>query len=258
MEQHAPSDHQQRSATGPPLPGTLPGETAERFGSEYRPLGKPVGPLAAAEALLRTPGRILFEMRNGNIRHLAASLVTVAAACFLAYGFTVGMFSWGEQLWAAPLKITGGVALCALLCLPSLVVFTFLSGSAASCGEILVLLFGAIALAGLLLVGFGPVSWVFSQSTESVAFMGALHLLFWIIALHYGIRFLNAATGFLHGGRGRHLFVWSVIFALVCLQMMTTLRPIVGTGDRLLQSEKKFFLTHWIETLDEASRRRGR
>jgi hypothetical protein len=197
-------------------------------------------------------------MRNGNRGLLAASLLAVAAFCFLAYGLTVGMFSWGDQLWAAPLKITGGVALCALICFPSLVVFTLLSGSEASFGEISVLLAGTIALAGLLLVGFGPVSWVFSQSTESVAFMGALHLVFWIIALRYGIRFLGSAVSFLHGGGSRHLVVWSAIFVLVSLQMMTTLRPIVGTGERFLQPEKKFFLTHWAETLDKAPRQRGR
>lgn len=228
-----------------------------QIGSEYRLLGKPVGLLSAAGALLRVPGRIVFEMRNGNGGPLAASFLGIAAACFLAYGLTVGMFSFGDQLWAAPLKITGGIALCALLCFPSLVVFSLLSGSEVTLGEISVLLAGAIALAGLLLVGFVPVSWVFSQSTESVAFMGAMHMLFWVIALYYGIRFLGAATGFLNGGRGRHLAVWSAIFVLVSLQMMTTLRPIVGTGNRFLQSEKKFFLTHWGETLDAATRHQG-
>jgi hypothetical protein len=232
-------------------------QSNDRIGNEYRTLGKPVGPLAAAEALLRVPGRIVFEMRNGNGGPLAASFLGIAAACFLAYGITVGMFSFGDQLWAAPLKITGGLALCALLCFPSLVVFSLLSGSEVTLGEISVLLAGAIALAGLLLLGFVPVSWVFSQSTESVAFMGAMHMLFWVIALHYGIRFLGAATGFLNGGRGRNLAIWSVIFVLVSLQMMTTLRPIVGTGTRFLQSEKKFFLTHWVDTLDAASRHRG-
>ncbi len=262
MERHAPSEQiQQRSATEPPRPGGTPqGGAGVRIGREYRPLGKPVGCFAAAEALLRVPGRIIFEMRNGNSRLLAMSFIAVAAVCFLAYGFTVGMFSWGDQLWVAPLKIIGGVVLCALLCFPSLVVFTLLSGSEAALGEIFVLLTGTIALAGLLLVGFGPVSWVFSQSTESVAFMGGLHLLFWIIALYYGSCFLGAAMGFLHGGSGRQLFLWSVLFALVSLQMMTTLRPIVGTSDRFLHREKKFFLTHWADTLDsraESSRHRG-
>jgi hypothetical protein len=31
--------------------------------------------------------------------------------------------------------------------------------------------------------------------------------------------------------------------------MTTTLRPIVGRSDRFLPGEKKFFLTHWLESL---------
>ncbi len=255
MDQHEQSNgSRQHTGSGPSPAGGGQGRSGERMAGEYRPLGKPVGVVSAAEALLRVPGRVLFETRNGGSGRLAASLVALAAICYLAYGFTVGLFSGGGQLWAAPLKILGGVALSALICYPSLVVFTLLSGSDTSPGEIAVLLAGTIALAGLLLLGLGPVSWVFSQSTESVAFMGGLHLLFWGIALQCGLRFLGGATGFLHGGRGRHLMVWSVVFALVSLQMTTTLRPIVGTADRFLDSEKKFFLAHWAETLDAASR----
>lgn len=257
MERNEQSNGQRQHPEG----GTVPAvegqrRGCERMSGEYRPLGKPLGVLSAAEALLRVPGRVLFEMRNGRPGSLAAALATLAAACYLGYGLTVGMFSGGGQLWAAPLKILGGVALSALLCYPSLVVFTLLSGSDTTPGEVAVLLTGTIALAGLLLLGLGPVSWVFSQSTESVAFMGGLHLLFWGVALQCGLRFLGGATGFLHGGRGRHLLVWGVVFALVSLQMTTTLRPIVGTADRFLAPEKKFFLAHWGESLDEASRQR--
>jgi hypothetical protein len=65
----------------------------------------------------------------------------------------------------------------------------------------------------------------------------------------FGLRLLEA-MGHLIGSTSRnHLKFWSVIFIVVCLQMMTTLRPIVGTSDRFLPREKKFFLTHWSETL---------
>ena len=121
----------------------------------------------------------------------------------------------GEILGAAPLKITVGTLLSALICFPSL--------------------------------------FVFSQSTESVLFMGLLHLLFWIVALWYGLAFLLRSTRRL-GGQiwGGQLLVWCVIFLLVLLQMSTVLRPLVGESDRLLQPEKKFFLTHWAECLERA------
>lgn len=238
----------------PPDQSKRPVGTEERIRKEYRPLGKKMDIISSAEALLRVPGRILFEMRNGNGRTLAYSLTVVAVVCLLGYGLTVGMFSWGTQLWAAPIKVTLGALFSALICFPSLVVFSFLAGSDTTIREIFLLLVATLALSSLLLLGFGPVSWIFTQSTESIAFMGALHLLFWLIGVYYGTRFLGAATGFLHGEKGRHIAVWSGIFLLVSLQMMTTLRPIVGTEDALFQAEKKFFVSHWIQTLEDSGK----
>ena len=40
---------------------------------------------------------------------------------------------------------------------------------------------------------------------------------------------------------------------LVSLQMMTTLRPIVGRSERLLPAEKKFFLNHLLELFGESA-----
>jgi hypothetical protein len=40
----------------------------------------------------------------------------------------VGSFSGGVQWWAAPLKIAAGLSLSAILCLPSLYVFSCLTG----------------------------------------------------------------------------------------------------------------------------------
>jgi hypothetical protein len=38
-------------------------------------------------------------------------------------------------------------------------------------------------------------------------------------------------------------------FVIVSLQMMTTLRPIVGTSRTFFPTEKKFFLAHWFESM---------
>ena len=35
------------------------------------------------------------------------------------------------------------------------------------------------------------------------------------------------------------------------LQMGTALRPLVGTSERLLPDERRFFLVHWFETLGD-------
>ena len=44
------------------------------------------------------------------------------------YGMVVGSFSGGSQMWIAPAKIAIGTILSILICLPSLYIFTCLSG----------------------------------------------------------------------------------------------------------------------------------
>src|SRR6266581_7631697 len=202
--------------------------------------------VSAIESILRKPRRIMYQLRQPGSGRLIFSMVMVAVCCSLIYGVVVGTFSMGDQLWAAPVKIAGGLLFASLICLPSLYIFTCLSGSHARLVEICGLVAGLLALMTVLLIGFAPVAWVFSQSTESLAAMGALHLAFWFIATCFGLRFLSAAFAhYSHSGDG--LKVWIVIFLLVMLQMMTALRPIIGTTDKILQQEKKFLVSKWKE-----------
>jgi hypothetical protein len=107
------------------------------------------------------------------------------------------------------------------------------------------------ALSGLLLLGFAPAVWIFTQATNSFGFMGFLALVPWLVALFFGARFLfhaaraTGATGF---GPVR---LWGAIFLVVTLQMTTSLRPILGTSDKFLTNEKLFFLQHWGNSIDK-------
>ena len=231
-------------------PSSIPG----RFAFEPMPDGA-AAPLVI-EALLKFPGRIIHELQNNWRAALPLWLLSFALLGMLAYGVVVGSFSGGAQLWIAPAKIAMGTMLSILICLPSLYIFTCLSGIDAQLRTVTGVLFAAVSLGALLLIGFAPIAWIFSQSTDSAAFMAALHIALWAIGITFGLRLLDA-MGHLLGGLARnHLKFWSVIFVVVCLQMMTTLRPIVGRSDRFLPSEKKFFLTHWAETLRSESARK--
>ena len=181
-------------------------------------------------------------------------MLVVVASCCLTYGVIVGTFSNGTQLWAAPMKIVGGLLVSALICFPSLYIFTCLSGSQARLGEICGLMAGMLLLSSILLVGFGPVAWLFSQSTESITWMGALHLLFWFIAAGFGLRFLDGAFSHSQARSKASLNTWAVIFMLVVVQMTTALRPIVGTAATFLPREKKIFLAHWSDWLSSPAR----
>ncbi len=243
--------------TPPPVPPSLPATPTPAAPSGSRSLGDDPqdreiirGPLGAIESMLRHPRRVLYQLRQPGGGHVIAALLVIAVACSLVYGFVVGTFSMGTQLWAAPVKIAAGLVFSALICLPSLYIFSCLSGTQARLVEVVGMIAGLLALMTVLLVGFAPVAWVFSQSTESLAAMGALHLAFWGIATYFGVRFLSA--GFAHlSGKPAGLRVWMTIFLLVMIQMSTALRPIVGKADTLLPTEKKFFLKHWFEQLDK-------
>jgi len=206
--------------------------------------------ISAIEALLRHPRRMMFQLRQPGAGKLIAAMLFISIACSLIYGVVVGTFSGGQQLWIAPVKIAAGLMISALICLPSLYIFTCLSGSHARLSEIFGLLAGMLMLMTILLIGFAPVAWIFSQSTESLAWMGALHLIFWFIATIFGLRFLEA--GFSHSNARSHagFYTWVVIFLLVAVQMTTALRPILGTADTFFPTEKEFFLAHWGDCLN--------
>jgi hypothetical protein len=204
---------------------------------------------AAIDAILRHPRRVMFQLYQPGAGKLIGMMVLVAVACSLIYGVVVGTFSGHEQLWLAPAKISTGLMISALICLPSLYIFTCLSGSQARLVEVCGLLAGLLMLMTILLIGFAPVAWIFSQSTESLAWMGTLHLIFWFIATICGLRFLE--TGFSHSHARSHagFHVWVIIFLLVAVQMTTALRPIIGTADTILPTQKQFFLSHWGDCL---------
>jgi hypothetical protein len=240
----------------PSIPPQFPAAAAE---TRLLPLGENpedrqpvIGPLAAVEAILREPRRVLFQMRQPGSGALIRAMLGVALLCAAVYGVVVGTFSMGEQLWVAPVKIAAGLVLSTLICLPSLYIFSCLSGSRARLSEICGLLSGLLLLMTLLLVGFAPVAWLFSQSTQSAAGMGALHLLFWLISTVFGLRFLYAGFRHSQARSAAGLFTWTFIFVLVALQMTTALRPIVGQGGSFLPKEKMFFLPYWGECLKSA------
>lgn len=230
-----------RSNTPPSL------AAAQRF--DFVPMTDAVGPGAALNALLKRPGSLIYQLHQARPGRLLANLAAATLVCLLLHGLTLGSFSGGTQWWAAPLKTIGGTFLSALLCLPSLYIFTCLSGTEVRLGPLCGVLLATLCLNALLLVGFAPVAWVFSQSTNSVAFIGTIHLVFWSVSMLFALRLLAAQMTFLGTGERGYLRLWFVVFILVCLQMTTALRPLVGQSDTLLPKQKLFFLSHWFSNL---------
>ena len=221
-------------------------ETSE-FRTAYVSMGRMPSLCDAVEALLKRPATLVYEIVEASSPRIAALLLAIAVACSLGYGLVMGSFTGGQQLWMVPLRFTIGSLLSALICLPSLYIFTSLSGGRQTLPHATGLLLAFLALQGILLVGFGPIAWVFAQSTSAPVFMACLHLAFWGIATGFGMRLLLMAFGFLNRRRMGILKMWGVLFVVVALQMSTALRPLIGEPQPGWVQGKKFFITHWLD-----------
>jgi hypothetical protein len=242
-------DAAQTPPATPPLSGI-----ARQLGDDPAERVPTTNAFTAIEALLRQPRRLLFQLRQPGAGKLIVQMFFVAFICAAVYGVVAGTFSGGSQLWIAPVKIVLGLFISAAICLPSLYIFTCLSGAQSRLAEVSGLLAGLLMLMTILLVGFAPVAWIFSQSTESVAWMGFLHLLFWLVATLFGVRFMKHGFAHAEAKSQAGVNVWVCIFLLVALQMTTALRPIIGKSDTFFPAEKKFFLGHWFDTLDQSGK----
>lgn len=233
-------------------------ETTDTSPGSPKPMPASPGLVTTFETLLKAPVSLVVALLRGDDNgKIMRNLIITAVACLAVFGVIVGTYSMGTQLWAAPLKITLGMLVAGLICLPSLYIFGCLNGLDIKLASAAGVLFATICLSALLLLGFTPVVWIFSQSTDSLAFMGALALVFWLISTYFGFGVIFKTAEHLGLKRRSHLNVWMGIFILVTLQMTTSLRPIVGESDQFLSSEKKFFLTHWSEQLQKAGSSRG-
>mgnify|MGYP000630720290 CR=1 FL=1 len=203
--------------------------------------------------LLRKPMSIVYSF-NHEGKSPASALLLITLVCLAIFGFVIGIFSAGDQLWAAPVKVIGGVLFSALICLPSLYIFGSLGGMDAKIQHVIGLMLTFVAITSLLLVGFAPVVWLFSTSSNSSVFFGFLAITIWIVCLIFGLRVIMRASQCMGGGQGGHLKLWIIVFILVTLQMTTTLRPIIGKSDELINLEEKhFFLGYWFRSMSEAN-----
>lgn len=209
------------------------------------PLPADARPTVMLESLLKQPQAVIGRARLWERQRMLGVFFATIVVCTVVYGIVIGTFAGGRQLWAAPLKLTVGILVSAVFCLPGLYIAASLGGRDVKLPEVATYLLAMVTLTTVLLVGFAPAAWLFSASTRSLVFIGTLHLLIWMAGMAAGLRLLRQALGGLRG----HVALWCVMFVLVCLQMTTALRPLVGTASHLLPTEKKFFVEHWWDCL---------
>ncbi len=230
-----------------PLPPNRPFSRPEQ-------LGEVEGVFGWIMALLRKPASVADNLINESGPSGTKIFLIVFVICHIAYGLIMGLFSGDSQMYLVPLKFTLGTAVCALLCYPSLFIFACLSGVDVAPGKVFSILVGGLAMCSLLLVGFLPISFIFTFSVKSAIFMGFVHLLVWAVSVAFACGYIR--KGLLLGvPQGNNfLYIWNIVLVLTLLQMSTTLRPLLGPQPKEqapITSEKKFFLQHWAECLEQ-------
>jgi hypothetical protein len=203
------------------------------------------------ENLLKDPLRILTGFDRMSISGFLVNIILINLVCLAAYGVIVGSFSGGVQWYMSPIKIIVGLILAILFCFPSLYIFICLAGMDVKPGKALLVLLSSISVFSILILGFAPIAWVFSQSTSTVFFIGFFHLLFWFVSTLFGMRVLIKAAASLKCKNMFYPLFWVLIFLITSLQMMTALRPMIGTADTVLPKEKMFFMYHWGKLFSE-------
>ena len=247
--------HESKQVNPQRIPSVIPPSGGSTH-TDYAPLAGGRSFSNLMSKLLRKPLTIFHELETKEVSwKIPVTLLLISMVCLTVFGLVVGTFSWGNQIWAAPLKIVSGLMFSAAICLPSLYIFTCIGGLEAKFSSVVGMLCAIVALSGLLLVGFAPVVWLFSVSSTSAVFIGFMLLALWLISVGFGFSLVFRAGKAMGMTNTGHLFVWCLIFLLVTIQMTTTLRPIVGESDLLFNfSEKKFFLQYWSEQLQETTR----
>lgn len=239
-------DHEE-AAMGPKLREKKTGYLG-KLSLDFKKVDGPLGLATALESLLKHPAQLVYEFSGGTRRWMPYLILTVIVGA-LFYGFIMGTYSGGTQLWASPVKLAFGLIVSALLTFPSLYIFTCVNGADLKIRTVFSLMVLALALVVLLLAGFAPVLWIFSQTTTDIVFIGWIHLIFWSISVGFGFRLLAAGFGLLGKAYSGGLTFWAFVFLLVSFQMSTILRPILGTSKLFLADEKLFFLTHWFRVM---------
>ena len=200
--------------------------------------------------LLRAPGEVM-GFADGKARYwrLAAFLLLVTVVGCALFGFAVGSFVDLKVAALDTAKMVGVAAFSFVLCFPTLYVFATISGSKLSASRLAVLGLVCTATFGSLLAALSPILWLFSVSTEKAAFIVVLSCLLAALALGFVTRPIAAAAekGIVANMAGLHM--WLVVFAVVALQTVTLVRPMLAPiGTPRTPSGKCFFLMHFVDS----------
>ncbi len=222
------------------------------------PAPAPASPETPADLVatsLREP-----ESLGGSLAHeprLPLRLLALLLPAMAGVGLLIASFAGGAQFLAVPIKVVVGTAIAMVVCLPSLFVFSNLTGTRVRLPEAIAAMTLSVAVLSFVLLALAPIALIFSLSTDSEVVVGWIHVLFLLVASWFGGAALRrvwlmrepsstAGSDAPSERRGTSASIWMMLFVVVLLQLSTTLRPLVGPYAPIDLADKKIFLQHWF------------
>jgi hypothetical protein len=203
-----------------------------------------LGRLGMAEWLLKYRGYLLQQIQSGReLEVIVIDLLLVAALPTAAYGLVTGLATNSlARILTNPFKLPVLLVLTTFLCLPTLYIFSSYLGSRRSFAQMTALAFSGIAIVGVVLAAFAPITW-FLTFTAPGAY--ALHVLVNVAVLSlagcmgvgflfHGIRKLQADAPDL-GKQTSFMGLWVALYGLVGAQMGWMLRPFFSASEILFR-----------------------
>lgn len=134
-----------------------------------------------------------------------------------------------ELSWKMMVTLWGPVVLCT----PALYIFSSLRGVKITLSQLVFLLIGSLATAGLVLASLSPLSWFFTWTTDNIEFVKGMNGFMVGLGLLFGLFFLG--QGFLHLYKINKaewarsgvdiLSLWFILLIIVVVQMSQKLAP---------------------------------
>src|SRR3989454_6013676 len=200
------------------------------------------------KALLSDRDRFFEEVVEGvglgsKLRYALVTIVLPSGF----FGLVAGAYSGPAQALSAGIKLPFLFFATFLICFPAFYVVQVLVGSRLRLPQVVVLVFGALALTSILLAAFVPIIAFFLISGANYYFQHLLNIaiagvagLFGMYALHEGLAVVCDKRGVYPKKALTIMRAWAVLFAFVGVQLAWNLRPFLGDRNQPFQVVAKY------------------
>jgi hypothetical protein len=188
------------------------------------------------KSLLSDRERFFEEVVDGaalpdKLRYAVVTIVLLSGF----FGLVAGAYSGPSQAVSAGIKLPFLFVATFAVCFPALFVVQVLVGSQLRLLQVVVLVFGALALTCVLLAAFVPITAFFLITGANYYFQHLLNIaiagvagLFGMYALHEGLRVVCEKRGVYPRKALTIMRAWALLFAFVGIQLAWNLRPFLG------------------------------